>query len=87
MTAPSREVQELAAAIRDALNVPIADNDPVAERAEEALRLGRAAQVQGALAGLADGVGAVSSAAATIREWTAATPVTYAVYQKVEAAS
>lgn len=88
MTASSREVLDLAEAIREALSVPVADRGvDGAKLDEQILRLERAAIVRGALSSLTEGVGTISSATAVIREGTADTPVTYAVYQDAEVAS
>ncbi|MFF5261295.1 hypothetical protein ACFY4C_20325 [Actinomadura viridis] len=83
MTAPTApEVQELAAAIREAMTVPVADSRVDGGRlAEEMLRLERMAQVRGALASLSEGTSSVSAAAETIRDSTAHTPVTYTPYE------
>ncbi|TYK45086.1 MoaD/ThiS family protein [Actinomadura decatromicini] len=85
MTPPNSEVLELATAIREALDVPVADSSGHGARlAEEMLRLERAALVRGALRGLTDGVATVSTATATIREALAEMPVTYPVHQRAE---
>lgn len=88
MTAPSREVQELAAAIYEALTVPVANsNQPGARQAEQALRLERAAAVRGALSALTDGTSTSPDATRAICAATAEMPVTYPVYQQAEVAS
>lgn len=82
MTTPSREVQELAAAIRDALDVPIADTrNPGAEHTEEMLRLKRVTYVRNVLGGLAAGAGSVAETAVLIRGAAVEFPVTYPVRQ------
>lgn len=86
------EVRELAAAIRDALDVPIADSRDVNNsQAEERLRSTRAALVQGVLGNFLN-VGDASArdvavTARTIRKVTAETPVTYTVSRSARAAS
>jgi outer membrane receptor for ferric coprogen and ferric-rhodotorulic acid len=88
VTAPSGEVQELAAAIRDALDVPIADTrNPGAEHAEEMLRLKRVTYVRGVLEGLAAGAGSVADTVALIRGAAVEFPVTYPVRQRARVAS
>jgi hypothetical protein len=84
MTAPtSRQVQELAAAVRDALDVPHpARRDD--ERYTDLLRT-RIAAVRGALARVAAGTAFdgdhVAGAAKAIRDMTAESPVTYTPYK------
>ena len=88
MTAPDREVRELAEAIRDALNVPVADTSkPGAETTEDMLRLKRTHYVRGVLESLASGTATVTATASLIREATTAFPVTYAVRSKAEVSS
>ena len=88
MTAASRGVQVLAAAIRDALDVPTADShEPGAGSAEDMLRLKRVHFVRGVLAGLAEDPGTVMATADVIREAAAQFPVTYPVRRRAEAES
>lgn len=88
----SGEALELAAAIRDALAVPVADGrEPGAALAEEWLLAKRAALVRGVLGKLIAVGGTtardLAGTARTIRGVTADTPVTYAVSQSAEVPS
>ena len=88
MTAPSLEVRELADAIREALNVPVADTrNPGGEHAEDMLRLKRVGYVRGILCLLADGTGSVVDTTRMIREAVTEFPVTYTVRLKAEVPS
>lgn len=80
----SSDVLDLLAAIRDALDVPLAHWEPADERARERILSARADAARIVVAGIVDSGHRIPWSTTYLAERTAATPITYTLWDSAE---